>query len=301
MNGDKRLNPVILLALVLTLFMGNVVSLFFNVIPAKAESNGEEIKDLGTCVIDLRKGVYTINYKKYRLVYDNICINCELGRIISLDFEDAFEDVDSGGEIIDLDKDGNYDIRIDYYDEDEGIMVDTYSKLSTCNLTGSYTIKCTASEYQKYIEDSKKDADSAISYYGKLCFKFLDEESKKAPETGKKVDTKETKKEAVDNALKTPSLKKIQRGNKSMTIKWKSLDKKALGNISGLEIQYSTDKNFKKNVRAINVSKKKKSQTIKRLIPGKKYYIRIRSIKNLNSGKLYSDWSKTKKVTIIKK
>lgn len=301
MNGDKRLNPVILLALVLTLFMGNVVSLFFNVIPAKAEDKGEEFKDFGTCVIDLRKGVYTINYKNYRLVYDNISINCEQGRIKAQDFEDAYEDVDSEGEIIDLDKDGNYDIRIDYFDEDENIMVDTYSKLATSNLTGSYTIKCSATEYKKYRDEAKSDDDSDNSYYSKLTFKFSNEESKKTSETGRKVDSQELKEETVESALQVPTLKKVHRGNKSIIVRWKSLDKKTLKNISGLEIQYSTDKDFKKNVRAIDVSKKKKSQTIRRLIPGKRYYIRIRSVKRSALGKSYSNWSKTKSAKLTKK
>ncbi|WP_081667787.1 fibronectin type III domain-containing protein [Butyrivibrio sp. WCD2001] len=61
----------------------------------------------------------------------------------------------------------------------------------------------------------------------------------------------------------------------SVTLTWK---KQTKSGIKGYEIQYSTDKQFKKDVKSVTVSKAKTtSKTIKKLKTGKKYYFRIRT------------------------
>ena len=69
---------------------------------------------------------------------------------------------------------------------------------------------------------------------------------------------------------------------------------------TGYRIQYSTDSKFKKNVTTVNISK---NQTIKvtlsKLKKGKTYYVRIATYKNVRN-KVYSSWSKVKKITIKK-
>lgn len=76
---------------------------------------------------------------------------------------------------------------------------------------------------------------------------------------------------------------------KSLTISWKQDTK-----VSGYEIQYSTDKNFK-NAKTVKVGKNKTtSKTINKLKSGKKYYVRVRSYKNSGNTKLNGSWSKTK-------
>ena len=75
----------------------------------------------------------------------------------------------------------------------------------------------------------------------------------------------------------------------TITIKWK---KKS--NITGYQIQYSTNSNFKNNNKIIKIKKAKiVSKNITGLKASKKYYIRIRTYK----GKKYSNWSKKKNVT----
>ena len=70
----------------------------------------------------------------------------------------------------------------------------------------------------------------------------------------------------------------------TITIKWK---KKS--NITGYQIQYSTNSNFKNNNKIIKIKKAKiVSKNITGLKASKKYYIRIRTYK----GKKYSNWSK---------
>lgn len=69
-------------------------------------------------------------------------------------------------------------------------------------------------------------------------------------------------------------------------------------NASGYQIQYSTNKKFKKNkTKTVNLKKNKKTtKVLKKLKKGKKYYIRVRSFKKTRSGnsttKVFGRWSK---------
>lgn len=95
------------------------------------------------------------------------------------------------------------------------------------------------------------------------------------------------------------SLKNVK--GKKLTVKWKK-DTRA----TGYQIQYSTDKNFKKGVKTATVSKYKTvSKTITKLTAGKRYYVRVRSYKSVKvSGKtqkLYGAWSGAKRSGSIKK
>ncbi|MCM1115236.1 MAG: secretory protein, partial [Clostridium sp.] len=70
---------------------------------------------------------------------------------------------------------------------------------------------------------------------------------------------------------------------------------------TGYQIQYSTDKNFKKNNKTVTVSSNKTtSKTISKLSGKKKYYVRIRTYKTVSGTKYYSSWSSVKTVTTKK-
>lgn len=95
------------------------------------------------------------------------------------------------------------------------------------------------------------------------------------------------------------SLKAVK--GRKLTVTWKK-DTRA----TGYQIQYSTDKNFKKRVKTATVSKYKTvSKTITKLTKGKRYYVRVRSYKSAKvSGKtqkLYGAWSGAKRSGSIKK
>ena len=78
----------------------------------------------------------------------------------------------------------------------------------------------------------------------------------------------------------------------TITIKWK---KKS--NITGYQIQYSTNSNFKNNNKIIKIKNAKTiSKKITKLKAAKKYYVRIRTYK----GKKYSKWSKVKSIKTTK-
>lgn len=70
--------------------------------------------------------------------------------------------------------------------------------------------------------------------------------------------------------------------------------------VSGYRIQYSIDKNFKKGVGTVTIGKNKTtSGTLSKLKKGKTCYVRIATYKNVRN-KVYSSWSKVKKITIKK-
>ena len=81
-------------------------------------------------------------------------------------------------------------------------------------------------------------------------------------------------------------------------MKWK----KQSTQITGYEIQYSTSSKFtKKAAKTVIVkSKNATAKTISKCKPGKKYYIRVRTYKDVKvkgkNQKFYSSWSKLKSV-----
>jgi hypothetical protein len=85
-----------------------------------------------------------------------------------------------------------------------------------------------------------------------------------------------------------PKSVKAVSGKKSLTVKWKKISKQ----ISGYQIRYSTSKKFK-NAKTVTIKNiKVSSKMIKKLSAKKKYYVQVRSFKNVGGKKYYSDWSK---------
>ena len=96
--------------------------------------------------------------------------------------------------------------------------------------------------------------------------------------------------------LVAPSLSSVSAASKSFKASWK-----AIKNIDGYQIQYSTDKSFKKGNKTVTVKGyKSTSKTVKSLKAKKKYYVRIRAYKTINGKKQYSSWSSKKTVTTKK-
>ena len=83
--------------------------------------------------------------------------------------------------------------------------------------------------------------------------------------------------------------------SKSMKVAWK---KNAA--VTGYQVQYSTASNFK-GAKAVTVKKAATtSTTVKKLTKGKKYYVRVRTYKQVGNKNYYSAWSASKNVTIKK-
>ena len=87
------------------------------------------------------------------------------------------------------------------------------------------------------------------------------------------------------------SIKKLTNGKKSITVSFKKVK-----NVSGYQIQYSTDKSYK-NKKTVSLSNPKTAKkTIKNLKSKKKYYVRIRAYKKVSKKTYYSSWSKSKSI-----
>lgn len=100
---------------------------------------------------------------------------------------------------------------------------------------------------------------------------------------------------AVEKPIK-PTISSVKNSaSKKMTVKWKAVD-----GISGYELQYSTDKNFKKSVTKKKIASSKKSATYSKLSKGKTYYVRMRTYVKADGKTKYSGWSTVKSVKIKK-
>ena len=97
-------------------------------------------------------------------------------------------------------------------------------------------------------------------------------------------------------SLKAVKLLKPKAAKKSATIKWKKISKKNLKKIRKVQIQYSTDKNFRSNVKSKYAKASKTSYKIKGLKKGKTYYVRIRAYTSSGGQVHVSKWTSAKKV-----
>ena len=103
--------------------------------------------------------------------------------------------------------------------------------------------------------------------------------------------TKTTSAKAVAKP-KSAKIKKVKAAKKAVSVEWKKVS-----GVKGYQIQVATDKKFKKNKKTVTVKKQKTTKvTIKKLKAKKKYYVRIRTYKTVKGKKIYSSWSKVKKV-----
>ena len=85
--------------------------------------------------------------------------------------------------------------------------------------------------------------------------------------------------------------------SKAITVKWKEQKTQT----TGYEIEYSTDKNLKKNLKKVDIKKNStKSYKITKLSGKKTYYFHIRTYKKVDGKKYCSSWSAIKKATTKK-
>lgn len=100
---------------------------------------------------------------------------------------------------------------------------------------------------------------------------------------------------------KGTSVSKVTAAKKGFKVTWK----KQKTQTTGYQVQYSTNKNFKKNNKTVTISKNSTtSKSVGKLKAKKKYYVRVRTYKTVKFGgksvKLYSGWSKAKSLTTKK-
>ncbi|WP_022762420.1 MULTISPECIES: CAP domain-containing protein [unclassified Butyrivibrio] len=121
------------------------------------------------------------------------------------------------------------------------------------------------------------------NFTGTKQFMFYIMKSSKNENSGKESSEKAPKK--VDSFT-------LAKGKRSFSISW---DK--VSGASKYEIQYATNKKFS-DAKTKTFAGSKSSAKIKKLKSGKKYFVRIRCYKNIYGMKVYSGWSKTKKIKV---
>lgn len=97
---------------------------------------------------------------------------------------------------------------------------------------------------------------------------------------------------------KSTTITKIKTKKKGFSVNWQ----KQSSQITGYELAYSTSSRFPKSkTNTVAIGRNKTKKTVARLRKGKRYYVRIRTYKNIMANgqttKLYSNWSKVKSVT----
>ena len=97
---------------------------------------------------------------------------------------------------------------------------------------------------------------------------------------------------------KGTEIEKLKAGVSSFTVKWK----KQAQNITGYQVQYSKSDSFKTyGTTSIFINKPKATKkTVKNLSVDQKYYVRVRTYKTVGENKIYSKWSKVKKVKVTR-
>lgn len=98
-------------------------------------------------------------------------------------------------------------------------------------------------------------------------------------------------------SVKPVTVKKTSCSAKNRKGKLKITWKKKSG-INGYQVQYSTNKKFKKAKTKTIRSVSTKTKTYKAIKKGKRHFVRVRTYKIVNGRKYYSSWSKVKSVVV---
>ena len=114
-----------------------------------------------------------------------------------------------------------------------------------------------------------------------------------------KGDYNGTKTKTFKIAPKSVTVKSLKAAKKRFYVKWS----KQMTQVTGYQVQYSTDKNFVKAVKNKKITKNSVvTKTVKNLKSKKVYYVRVRTYTTVKYNgeqmNLHSDWSKVKKVIV---
>ena len=105
--------------------------------------------------------------------------------------------------------------------------------------------------------------------------------------------SKVTKIKTKNITVNAPVLKTVSGGKKSVSATWS----RPKGQIGGYEIVFSTDKNFKKNVKKMDITLASYTKWTQEKLKSKKtYYVKVRAYWDQGNVYTYSKWSKVKKV-----
>ena len=99
---------------------------------------------------------------------------------------------------------------------------------------------------------------------------------------------------------KGTTIKKLNSGTSAFTASWNpQKTKMKTSNITGYQIQYSNSKTFASGNKIVSAAKySTTTKTVKNLVKGKTYYVRIRTYKTVGGVKYFSTWSDAKTVKV---
>ncbi|MCM1285090.1 MAG: PepSY domain-containing protein [Acetobacter sp.] len=172
-----------------------------------------------------------------------------------------------------------------------GKIVSRDSDLDICLSTKTYIYNGKAKKPSVTIKTDDGRSNISSSYY-KVTYKNNTKPGK-ATATIKFNDKKYhgTFKKNFTIKPKKSSLTSIKKNGTNLTVKWKKDN-----NVTGYQVQYSTNSNFSSS-KKVTVSKKSTtSKTIKGLKSNKKYYVRVRAYKTVNGKKFYGPYSAKKSI-----
>lgn len=94
---------------------------------------------------------------------------------------------------------------------------------------------------------------------------------------------------------KPTNLTRVKASRRGFTAKWR----RQTPQVNGYELEYSTDKNFRRGVRTAFAKKSKTtSKRVKRLKSRRRYYVRVRTYKVVDGDTYFSSWSNIKAVKV---
>lgn len=152
----------------------------------------------------------------------------------------------------------------------------------------AFTVKATASAKGKLHFATSNKKVATVSSAGKVTIKGVG-----TAKITVYADATDTAKKSANATItikvnpKGTTLKSVKSSaKKKLTVKWKKN-----ANVTGYQIQYSTNKNFKNAKKVTVKGAKNVSKTLSKLTSKKKYYVRIRTYKTVSKTNYYSSWS----------
>ena len=168
-----------------------------------------------------------------------------------------------------------------------------YGAFCMCSALKNIYYSGTKAEWEKIVKDYNENEDflKATIHYNSKSF----ESSNNGIKPSESAKPAATTNASANKSIATTAAKiaKIKPGKKLIKLTWKKVS-----GVSGYQIQYSLKKNMKKSKKKTVKGAKKTKVTIKKLKSKKKYYVRIRTYKVAGGKKIYSKWSKIKKVKV---
>ena len=158
-----------------------------------------------------------------------------------------------------------------------------------------FTLKLKADDVSRITYKSSSKKTASISSKGVVKIKGVGQTTITVTGTLNSAGKKITKKYTLTVNPDRPALKEVRAvGDRKMRFSWKKCKRG-----DGYELWYSLSKTFKKNTKGRTIPKTGNTRgTLTGLISGAKYYVKVRTYKVVSGKVYYSNWSKTKSVTI---